>query len=73
MLTDPQDGISIICVILRNIDAESIDYDTLIYCYLKVRISAALPVILSPPLPSLPCQPALGGPTVLRLAGPTDC
>ncbi len=32
----PQDGISIICVILRNIDAEAIDYDTLIYCYLKV-------------------------------------
>lgn len=31
-----QDGLSIICIILRNIDAESIDYDTLLYCYLKV-------------------------------------
>lgn len=27
---------SIICIILRNIDDENIDYDTLIYCYLKV-------------------------------------
>lgn len=35
MLT-AQDGLSIICIILRNIDAESIDYDTLLYCYLKV-------------------------------------
>lgn len=32
-----QDGISIICVILRHVDSESIDYDTLLYCYLKVR------------------------------------
>ncbi len=31
-----QDGLSIICIILRNIDVESIDYDTLLYCYLKV-------------------------------------
>lgn len=33
---ESKDGLSIICVILRNIDAESIDYDTLIYCYLKI-------------------------------------
>ncbi|KKY30300.1 putative ras gtpase activator [Diaporthe ampelina] len=31
-----QDGLSIICIILRNIDDENIDYDTLIYCYLKI-------------------------------------
>lgn len=30
------DGLSIICIILRNIDSESIDYDTLLYCYLKI-------------------------------------
>lgn len=35
-----QDGLSIICMILRNIDDESIDYDTLIFCYLKVRREA---------------------------------
>jgi len=33
---ESKDGLSIICVILRNIDAESIDYDTLLYCYLKI-------------------------------------
>ncbi|KAK4190313.1 neurofibromin [Podospora australis] len=33
---ESKDGLSIICIILRNIDAESIDYDTLIYCYLKI-------------------------------------
>ncbi|KAK3386913.1 hypothetical protein B0H63DRAFT_468596 [Podospora didyma] len=33
---ESKDGMSIICIILRNIDAESIDYDTLIYCYLKI-------------------------------------
>lgn len=33
---ESKDGLSIICIILRNIDDESIDYDTLIYCYLKV-------------------------------------
>lgn len=31
-----QDSLSIICIILRHIDAENIDYDTLLYCYLKV-------------------------------------
>lgn len=31
-----QDGLSIICIILRNIEIESIDYDTLLFCYLKV-------------------------------------
>ena len=33
---ESKDGLSIICIILRNIDGESIDYDTLIYCYLKI-------------------------------------
>jgi neurofibromin 1 len=33
---ESKDGLSIICIILRNIDGEVIDYDTLIYCYLKL-------------------------------------
>ncbi|KAB5585388.1 hypothetical protein GE09DRAFT_24575 [Coniochaeta sp. 2T2.1] len=33
---ESKDGLSIICIILRNIDPESIDYDTLLYCYLKI-------------------------------------
>ncbi|KAK3683544.1 hypothetical protein B0T22DRAFT_468139 [Podospora appendiculata] len=33
---ESKDGLSIICIILRNIDAESVDYDTLLYCYLKI-------------------------------------
>ena len=33
---ESKDGLSIICIILRNIDGESIDFDTLIYCYLKI-------------------------------------
>ncbi|KAF4419037.1 Neurofibromin [Colletotrichum fructicola] len=33
---ESKDSLSIICVILRHIDAESIDYDTLLYCYLKI-------------------------------------
>jgi neurofibromin 1 len=33
---ESKDGLSIICIILRNIDGDSIDYDTLIYCYLKI-------------------------------------
>ncbi|KAI6503358.1 hypothetical protein MCOR13_005128 [Pyricularia oryzae] len=33
---ESKDGLSIICVILRNIDVEAIDYDTLVYCYLKI-------------------------------------
>lgn len=33
-----QDGLSIVCVILRHVENESIDYDTLLYCYLKVRL-----------------------------------
>ena len=31
-----KDGLSIICIILRHIETESIDYDTLLYCYLKI-------------------------------------
>lgn len=31
-----QGGLSMICIILRNIDAEANDYDLLLYCYLKV-------------------------------------
>ncbi|KFY44765.1 hypothetical protein V495_03267 [Pseudogymnoascus sp. VKM F-4514 (FW-929)] len=30
------DGLSMICIILRNIDAEANDYDLLLYCYLKI-------------------------------------
>lgn len=33
---DQQDGHSVICVILRHIDQDSIDYDTLLYCFLRV-------------------------------------
>ncbi|KAH7134832.1 hypothetical protein B0J13DRAFT_597650 [Dactylonectria estremocensis] len=33
---ESKDGLSIICIILRHIETESIDYDTLIYCYLKI-------------------------------------
>ncbi|KAK3343967.1 hypothetical protein B0T25DRAFT_584814 [Lasiosphaeria hispida] len=33
---ESKDGLSIICIILRHIDSESIDYDTLLYCYLKI-------------------------------------
>lgn len=33
---ESKDGLSIICVILRHIDVDSIDFDTLIYCYLKI-------------------------------------
>ncbi|RKK15330.1 Neurofibromin [Fusarium oxysporum] len=33
---ESKDGLSIICVILRHIETESIDYDTLMYCYLKI-------------------------------------
>lgn len=33
---ESKDGLSIICVILRNIEAEGMDYETLIYCYLKI-------------------------------------
>ncbi|KAL2265612.1 hypothetical protein VTJ83DRAFT_6712 [Remersonia thermophila] len=33
---ESKDGLSIICIILRYIDGETIDYDTLIFCYLKI-------------------------------------
>ncbi|KAM4066974.1 GTPase-activator protein for ras-like GTPase domain-containing protein [Hirsutella rhossiliensis] len=33
---ESKDGLSIVCVILRHIENESIDYDTLLYCYLKI-------------------------------------
>ncbi|KAH6705072.1 ras GTPase activator [Verticillium dahliae] len=32
---ESKDGLSIICIILRHMDSESIDYETLIFCYLK--------------------------------------
>ena len=35
-----QDGVSIICIILRHIDAEAVDFDTLLYWYLKVRANS---------------------------------
>jgi hypothetical protein len=31
-----KDAVSVVCIILRHIDTESIDYDTLLFCYLKV-------------------------------------
>lgn len=40
-----QDGLSIICVILRHIDVDSIDFDTLIYCYLKVWTALSSPAL----------------------------
>jgi hypothetical protein len=40
LLTIPKDGLSIICIILRNIDTEAMDYDLLLYCYLKVILVA---------------------------------
>ena len=33
---ESKDGLSIICIILRHIDQGSLEYDTLLYCYLKV-------------------------------------
>jgi neurofibromin 1 len=42
VLTTFQDGLSIICVILRHVDQDTIDYDTFLYCYLKVRTSEFL-------------------------------
>ncbi|KAG9257667.1 uncharacterized protein F5Z01DRAFT_646667 [Emericellopsis atlantica] len=33
---ESRDGLSIICIILRNIETEGIDHDTLLYCYLKI-------------------------------------
>ncbi|KXJ96548.1 GTPase-activator protein for ras-like GTPase [Microdochium bolleyi] len=33
---ESKDGLSIICIILRHLDQDSIDYDTLLYCYLKI-------------------------------------
>ncbi|KAG5985337.1 hypothetical protein E4U55_005421 [Claviceps digitariae] len=33
---ESKDGLSIVCVILRHIENEAIDYDTLLYCYLKI-------------------------------------
>ncbi|SPO00484.1 related to neurofibromin [Cephalotrichum gorgonifer] len=33
---ESKDGLSIICIILRHIDSENIDYDTVLYCYLKL-------------------------------------
>ncbi|KAL6810242.1 hypothetical protein V8C40DRAFT_258827 [Trichoderma camerunense] len=33
---ESKDGLSIICIILRHIEADNIDYDTMLYCYLKI-------------------------------------
>ncbi|KAG6021606.1 hypothetical protein E4U40_005170 [Claviceps sp. LM458 group G5] len=33
---ESKDGLSIVCVILRNIENEPIDYEMLLYCYLKI-------------------------------------
>ncbi|KAH8816296.1 hypothetical protein F5884DRAFT_217036 [Xylogone sp. PMI_703] len=33
---ESKDGLSMICIILRNIDIEATDYDLLLYCYLKI-------------------------------------
>ncbi|KAL2170034.1 hypothetical protein VTG60DRAFT_5374 [Thermothelomyces hinnuleus] len=33
---ESKDGLSIICIILRYIDGDSMDFDTLLYCYLKI-------------------------------------
>ncbi|ODA79734.1 hypothetical protein RJ55_05328 [Drechmeria coniospora] len=33
---ESKDGLSIVCVILRHIENEIVDYDTLLFCYLKI-------------------------------------
>ncbi|KAI1472094.1 uncharacterized protein F4812DRAFT_416560 [Daldinia caldariorum] len=33
---ESRDGLSVICIILRHIDQDSVDYDTLLYCFLKI-------------------------------------
>lgn len=33
---ESKEGLSVICIILRNIDMEGTDYDLLLYCYLKI-------------------------------------
>ncbi|KAL2759502.1 hypothetical protein ACRALDRAFT_1074229 [Sodiomyces alcalophilus JCM 7366] len=33
---ESKDSLPIICIILRHIDSESIDYDTLLFCFLKI-------------------------------------
>ncbi|KAL3421048.1 GTPase-activator protein for Ras-like GTPase [Phlyctema vagabunda] len=33
---ESKDGLSMICIILRNIDTEATDYDLLLFCYLKI-------------------------------------
>jgi neurofibromin 1 len=37
-----QDGLPMICIILRNIDTETTDYDLLLFSYLKVRSSKTI-------------------------------
>jgi neurofibromin 1 len=37
---ESKDGLSVICLILRHVEVENIDYDTLLYCYLKVSIQS---------------------------------
>lgn len=36
-----------ICIILRNIDTEAIDFDLLLFCYLKVGSYPLLDIIFS--------------------------
>jgi neurofibromin 1 len=36
-LNPPQDGLPMICIILRNIDTETVDWELLLFGYLKVR------------------------------------
>lgn len=33
---ESKDGLSMICIILRSIDPETVDYDLLLYVYLKI-------------------------------------
>lgn len=33
---ESKDGLSTICVILRKVEADNIDFETLLYCYLKI-------------------------------------
>ncbi|KAH7320318.1 hypothetical protein B0I35DRAFT_451128 [Stachybotrys elegans] len=33
---ETKDGLSVICVILRNAETENMDYETLLYCYLRI-------------------------------------
>lgn len=40
---ESKDSLPVICIILRNIEIECLNYDLLLYCYLKVSSGSLLP------------------------------